>query len=60
MAREKVLECHQHGPLVIDDQDAMIFCFHSIALLVLRTTIALQLLKPLKRGNASNFLGSLG
>jgi hypothetical protein len=48
MAREKRLERHQHGPLVIDDQDTVIFCFHSIALLVLRTTSQLQLLKPAK------------
>src|SRR5215831_19358338 len=36
---------HQHGALVVDDQDAVVLRFHHFALLVLRTCSGLQLLR---------------
>jgi hypothetical protein len=45
MPLQQRLKRHEHGTLVIDDQDMVIFCFHAIALLVLRTTGGPQLLK---------------
>src|SRR4029453_6501030 len=45
MALEQRFQRHQHRPLVVDDQDAMVLRFHYFALLVLRTCRGLQLLK---------------
>jgi hypothetical protein len=36
---------HQHRPLVVDDEDAVVLCFHYFALLVLGMCRGLQLLK---------------
>jgi hypothetical protein len=49
------LERHEHGPFVIDDQDMTVICFHSIALLVLRTIRSLQLLKRREMTDVSSF-----
>jgi hypothetical protein len=46
MPLEQRFQRHQHRPLVVDDQDVVVLRFHHFALLVLRTSSGLQLLKP--------------
>jgi hypothetical protein len=45
MTLEQRFQRQQHWPLVVDDQDAVILCFHYFALLVLRMCRVLQLFK---------------
>ena len=48
---------HQDRPLIVDDQDAMVFRFHHLALLVLRTCSGVQLLKLREYHEVPTMLG---